>query len=149
MKNHPCLPVAAGHRVFSPRPKRPVPCASAAQIARACTTTSPSTVRVARCACAGACVRLARVGGRQQDVRRTVVRCGRHPSVVREVWKSIDAWGEKTSVKLVLASGGQHTFAFPSLVPITQSQMRNADLLDVYADGGKSGVNTRISARRT
>ncbi|WP_129781595.1 ChuX/HutX family heme-like substrate-binding protein [Peristeroidobacter soli] len=67
------------------------------------------------------------------------------PALVREIWKTIDAWGEKTSVKLVLASGGQHTFAFPSLVPITQPQNANADLLDVYADGGK-GVHTHISA---
>lgn len=66
------------------------------------------------------------------------------PALVRDVWKSIDAWGEKTAVKLVLATGSQHTFAFPSLVPITQTQNANADLLDVYADGGK-GVHTHIS----
>ena len=66
------------------------------------------------------------------------------PALVREIWKSIDAWGEKTSVKLVLATGGQHTFAFPSLVPITQPAGASESLLDVYADGGK-GVHTHIS----
>lgn len=66
------------------------------------------------------------------------------PQLVRELWTSIDAWGPKTSVKLVLAAGGQHTYAFPSLVPITQPAGANADLLDMYADGG-NGVHAHLS----
>lgn len=64
------------------------------------------------------------------------------PEVVKHIWKSIDAWGEKTAVKLVLTSGGKHAFAFPSLVPITQPD-DGSGLLDVYADGGK-GVHAHL-----
>jgi putative heme iron utilization protein len=64
------------------------------------------------------------------------------PRIVKDIWKSIDAWGEKTAVKLVLTSGGKHAYAFPSLVPITQPEDKSG-YLDVYADGGK-GVHAHI-----
>ena len=64
------------------------------------------------------------------------------PQVVKDIWKSIDAWGGKTAVKLVLTSGGKHAFAFPSLVPITQPEDKSG-YLDVYADGGK-GVHAHL-----
>jgi putative heme iron utilization protein len=65
------------------------------------------------------------------------------PERVRQIWKSIDAWGPRTQVKLVLAATGSlHSFAFPSLVPITQPD-DGSGFLDVYADGG-AGVHAHI-----
>lgn len=68
------------------------------------------------------------------------------PGLAKEIWKSIDAWGPKTAVKLVLTSGGKHAFAFPSLVPITQAD-DGSGMLDVYADDGK-GVHGHIQSAR-
>lgn len=68
------------------------------------------------------------------------------PQLAKDIWKSIDAWGAKTAVKLVLTSGGKHGFAFPSLVPITQPD-DGSGMLDVYADGGK-GVHAHIQTAR-
>lgn len=64
------------------------------------------------------------------------------PQTVAQIWRSIDAWGPQTAVKLVLTSGGKHAFAFPSLVPITQPD-DDSGMLDVYADAGK-GVHGHI-----
>jgi putative heme iron utilization protein len=61
----------------------------------------------------------------------------------KDVWKSIDAWGASTSVKLVFTSGGKHAYAFPSLVPIAQPDP-NDGWLDMQADGGK-GVHAHIN----
>lgn len=63
--------------------------------------------------------------------------------VIKDVWKSIDAWGANTAVKLVLTSGGKHAYSFPSLVPITQPDA-NDGFLDMYADEGK-GVHAHIN----
>jgi putative heme iron utilization protein len=65
------------------------------------------------------------------------------PQLAKEIWKSIDAWGARTPVKLVLTSGGKHAYSFPSLVPITQPET-DADWLDMYADEGK-GVHAHIN----
>lgn len=65
------------------------------------------------------------------------------PKIAQEIWKSIDAWGATTSVKLVLTSGGKHAYSFPSLVPIAQPDT-NEGWLDMYADGGK-GVHAHIN----
>ena len=62
--------------------------------------------------------------------------------VADQIWRSIDTWGATTKVSLVLAPNGKNSFAFPSLVPITQDDS-NDGYLDVYADGGK-GVHSHI-----
>lgn len=61
----------------------------------------------------------------------------------KDVWKSIDAWGARSNVKLVLTSGGNHAYSFPSLVPIAQPD-KNDGWLDMYADDGK-GVHAHIN----
>ena len=65
------------------------------------------------------------------------------PDAIKKIWKTIDAWGATTNVKLVFTSGGNHAYAFPSLVPITQPD-RGDDWLDIYADGGK-GVHAHLN----
>lgn len=66
------------------------------------------------------------------------------PDNFRKVWKSIDSWGPKTTVKVVLAPGITHTFAFPSLVPISQPEKDDGfGIYDVYADEGR-GVHAHI-----
>lgn len=66
-----------------------------------------------------------------------------NPQVTKDIWKSIDAWGPTTSVKLVLTSGGKHAYSFPSLVPMAQPDQKDG-WLDMYADGGK-GVHAHIN----
>lgn len=61
----------------------------------------------------------------------------------RDVWASIETWGERTSVMLVLAQNTVHTFAFPSLVPITQPD-DGSGIQDVYADDGK-GIHAHVA----
>jgi putative heme iron utilization protein len=63
-------------------------------------------------------------------------------ALTKRVWESIDTWGNNTLVKLVLSSSNQHTFAFPSKVPIRQPD-DGSGLMDVYADGG-AGVHAHI-----
>lgn len=63
--------------------------------------------------------------------------------VAQQIWKSIDAWGANTSVKLVFTSGGKHAYSFPSLVPMAQPDTGEG-WLDMYADGGK-GVHAHIN----
>lgn len=60
-----------------------------------------------------------------------------------KVWQSIDTWGTDTRVGLVLTSGGQHAFNFPSKVPQTQATASQI-WYDIYADGGK-GVHGHIT----
>jgi putative heme iron utilization protein len=72
---------------------------------------------------------------------QSVAVAGEH---VRHIWRSIDNWGAETPVKLVFADRG-HSFAFPSLVPITQPNDEDDDFLDVYADGGR-GVHAHVRA---
>lgn len=142
MKSTPALLLLLGATSLA-HAEAPVPCASAAQIATVrdyFTNQRPG--------------RPLPVPARAFNLPESVIASGLSvdesfgvaamPALTREIWKTIDAWGEKTSVKLVLTTGGHHTFAFPSLVPVTQTQNANADLLDVYADGGK-GVHTHIS----
>jgi len=64
------------------------------------------------------------------------------PEVTKQIWASIDGWGASTKVTLVLSPGSKHAFAFPSLVPVTQSDAKDG-YLDVYADGGK-GVHSHL-----
>jgi len=64
------------------------------------------------------------------------------PERVREIWHSIDAWGEDTPVRLVFAVDGAHTFNFPSLVPFTQPD-DDSGFQDIYADGG-AGVHGHL-----
>jgi putative heme iron utilization protein len=63
-------------------------------------------------------------------------------SQVRDAWKTIDDWGAQARVKLVFADGG-HSFAFPSLVPLTQPDDASDEFLDVYADEGR-GIHSHI-----
>lgn len=64
------------------------------------------------------------------------------PDQVKTIWSSIDSWGAKTQVKLVVTPGSKHAFAFPSLVPITQKDAKDG-YIDVYADEGR-GVHSHI-----
>lgn len=143
MKSIPALLLLLGAASLAHAEPSPVPCASTAQIATVrdyFTNQRPG--------------RPLPVPARAFNLPESIIASGlpveesfgiaATPALIREIWKTIDAWGEQTSVKLVLTTGGQHTFAFPSLVPITQPQNANADLYDVYADGGK-GVHTHIS----
>lgn len=66
------------------------------------------------------------------------------PRITKDVWKTIDAWGADTTIKLVFASGGKHAFVFPTLVPITQPERTHPKgYLDMYADGGK-GIHAHL-----
>lgn len=64
------------------------------------------------------------------------------PERVKEIWASIDAWGEETFTHIVLTMGGDHVADFPSLVPITQPD-DGSGFIDIYADGG-DGVHGHI-----
>ena len=64
------------------------------------------------------------------------------PELVREIWSSIDAWGEQTAVHLVFTMGGAHVFDFPSLVPVRQKDI-NDGWLNVYANRG-DGVHGHL-----
>lgn len=68
------------------------------------------------------------------------------PDRIKQLWRSIDAWGAQTQVKLVLAPQGNHSFAFPSQVPVAQP-VDNDGFLDVYADGGR-GVHAHLQLDR-
>lgn len=68
------------------------------------------------------------------------------PETTRKIWDSIDAWGAKTEVRLVLTPNSEHAFAFPSLVPVTQPDEGDG-YLDVYADEGR-GVHSHIQLDR-
>ena len=64
------------------------------------------------------------------------------PAVVKEIWSSIDAWGEQTAVHLVFTIGGAHVLDFPSLVPVRQKDL-NDGWLNVYANKG-DGVHGHL-----
>ena len=62
--------------------------------------------------------------------------------ITRQIWKSIEAWGASTRVKLVLAPGGKHAYALDSLVPINLSGDTDP-YIDANADEGR-GIHTHI-----
>ncbi len=64
------------------------------------------------------------------------------PERLAEIWRSVDAWGEETNVRLVLSIDGWHPFDFPSKTPVTQAK-HNQGFYDVYADGG-AGVHIHL-----
>lgn len=64
------------------------------------------------------------------------------PEIVSNVWATIDAWGARTKVGLVLTSEGPHAYDFPSLVPISLPD-DGSGFIDMEADGGR-GVHGHI-----
>lgn len=64
------------------------------------------------------------------------------PEQVKDIWTTIDEWGEETFVHLVFTMGGQHVYDFPSLVPVRQEDLQDG-WLDIYADNG-DGVHGHL-----
>jgi|GEM_PF-651451 len=54
---------------------------------------------------------------------------------IKDIWTTIDQWGEETNVRLVFTMGGSHVFDFPSNVPIRQEDLDDG-WLDIFADQG-------------
>lgn len=61
---------------------------------------------------------------------------------VAQLWKSIDAWGKDTMVRVVISPQSEHAFSLYGKVPTTQS-IADPGYLDVYADEGK-GIHSHI-----
>lgn len=61
---------------------------------------------------------------------------------VKNIWTSIDQWGEETHVRLVFTMGGSHVFDFPSKVPMRQEDLDDG-WLDIFADQGE-GVHGHL-----
>jgi len=66
------------------------------------------------------------------------------PEVFKEVWKSVDAWGEDTPIKIVITVDGWQAFAYPTTVPVTRKEEHANGFYDVFADDGK-GVRGHIN----
>lgn len=64
------------------------------------------------------------------------------PDRLAEIWRSIDAWGADTNVRLVLSIDGWHPFDFPSKTPVTQEK-HSQGFYDVYAEGD-DGVHIHL-----
>ncbi|MFC3053200.1 ChuX/HutX family heme-like substrate-binding protein [Kordiimonas pumila] len=60
----------------------------------------------------------------------------------QELWKSIDAWGKDTMVRLLFTPSSQHAFIVHDKVPVTQPNPEEG-YLDVYADEG-NGIHSHI-----
>ncbi len=63
-------------------------------------------------------------------------------NAVAELWKSIDAWGKDTMVRVVISPQSEHAFSLYGKVPTTQS-IADPGYLDVYADEGR-GIHSHI-----
>ncbi|MBL4639252.1 MAG: hypothetical protein JKY57_01855 [Kordiimonadaceae bacterium] len=68
------------------------------------------------------------------------------PALFKEVWKSVDMWGEKTPIKVVITVDGWQAFAFPGHVPTTRKEDHANGFYDVFADDG-SGLRGHISPK--
>lgn len=66
------------------------------------------------------------------------------PKIFKEVWKSVDSWGEKTPIKIVITVDGWHAYAFPSHVPTTNKKEHAKGFYDIFADDGE-GVRGHIN----
>lgn len=64
------------------------------------------------------------------------------PDQIKDIWTTIDAWGEKTQVRLIYTLGGNHVYNFPSYIPMRQEDLDDG-WLDIYADNGK-GVHGHL-----
>lgn len=61
---------------------------------------------------------------------------------VADLWKSIDAWGKDTMVRVVISPQSEHAFSLYGKVPTTQA-VADPGYLDVYADEGR-GIHSHI-----
>ena len=68
------------------------------------------------------------------------------PDMVKDIWTTIDDWGETTKVNLIFTMGGQHVTDFPSLVPVRQEDLFDG-WIDIYADNG-DGVHGHLWLKR-
>ncbi|MEM9570373.1 MAG: ChuX/HutX family heme-like substrate-binding protein [Pseudomonadota bacterium] len=68
------------------------------------------------------------------------------PEILKDVWTSMDAWGEQASVRTVFTMGGEHVLEFPGYIPVRQADLDDG-WLDIYADGG-AGVHGHLWLNR-
>lgn len=67
-----------------------------------------------------------------------------NPKVFKQVWETVNTWGEDTPIKVVVTVDGWQAFSYPSNVPVTRKEEHAQGFYDVFADDG-TGVRGHIN----